>query len=156
MTDSDTADHGTPGRGTAGRDAALVAMRPAIATADPDRAATAAEAFLHRTLRPVLKLQNGTLLALVAAHVGGLVKGFAAFAPDDRRERLGALLRTDSRLKRTLVGVVLGALTSGELAFAMEHEAEVRRRIVALVAERVAGQEGTVAALCADAARQAR
>ena len=137
--DPDTADRG------ADRDAALVAMRPAVPAADPDRAATAAEAFLHRTLRPVLKLQNDALLALVAAHVGGLVKGFAAFAPDDRRERLSALLRTDSRLKRTLVGVVLGALTADELAFALRHEAEVRRRIVALVAERLASQSDAVA-----------
>ncbi len=129
------------------RDAGLVALRPEIASADPELATTDAEAFVHRTLRPVLKLQNDALLALVAAHVRGLVKGFATFAPDDRRARLDALLRSDSRLKRTLVGVVLGALTADELAFALRHEAEVRRRIVALVAERVRSQADVVAAL---------
>lgn len=128
------------------RDAALVAMRPAVPTADPDRADSPVEAFLHRTLRPVLKLQNEALLALVAAHVAGFTPGFAGFAPDDRRARLEALLKKDSRLKRTLVGVVYGALTSGELAFALGHEAEVRRRIVALLAERVASQSEAVAA----------
>ncbi len=50
------------------RDSALLAVRPAV-RADPDAAATEAEAFLHRTLRPVLKLQNATLLALVRADV---------------------------------------------------------------------------------------
>ena len=131
------------------RDAALVALRPLVPTADPSLAATPHEAFLHATLRPVLKLQNDALLALVADHVRRLVKDFARFAPDDRRERLAALLRQDSRLKRTLVGTVLGVLTSGELAFAIAHEAEVRRRIVALVAERVTGQADTVARLVA-------
>ena len=129
------------------RDAGLVALRPEIASADPALAATDIEAFLHRTLRPVLKLQNDTLLALVADHVRRLIKGFAAYAPDDARARLDALLKTDSRLKRTLVGVVLGALTADELAFALRHEAEVRRRIVALVTERVRSQADVVAAL---------
>ncbi|HEX9953083.1 MAG TPA: hypothetical protein VGB53_15035 [Rubricoccaceae bacterium] len=127
------------------RDAALIALRPLVPSADPALATTPHEAFLHATLRPVLKLRNDTLLALVADHVRRLVKDFARFAPDDRRERLGALLRADSRLKRTLVGAVLGVLTADELAFVLAHEAEVRRRIVALVAERVAGQADAVA-----------
>ena len=129
----------------ADRDAALVALRPGVPAADPGLAATPVEAFLHATLRPVLKLQNETVLALTADHVAGLVKGFAGFAPDDQRERLGALMRSDSRLKRTLVGVVLGLLTRDELAFALAHDAEVRRRIAALLAERVASQTADVA-----------
>ena len=131
------------------RDGGLVALRPLVPTADPSLAVTSHEVFLHATLRPVLKLQNETLLALVADHVRRLVKDFARFAPDDRRERLASLLRSDSRLKGTLVGAVLGVLTSDELAFALAHEAEVRRRIVALVAERVAGQADAVARLIA-------
>ncbi|MEM6287718.1 MAG: hypothetical protein AAF845_11220 [Bacteroidota bacterium] len=56
------------------------------------------------------------------------------------------MLRSDSRLKRVLLGVVYGALTRGELAFALDHEAEVRRRVVALLAERVRSQTDAVAA----------
>ena len=125
------------------RDDALLAMRPDV-PAEP--AETDAERFLHATLRPVLKLQNEALLALTAHHIGGLVPRFASFAPDDRRERLHAMLRTDSRLKRTLVGAVLGVLTQDELAFALRHQAETRRRIVALLAERLASQADSVAA----------
>ncbi|MEM7787595.1 MAG: hypothetical protein AAF594_07705 [Bacteroidota bacterium] len=127
------------------RDAALLAHRPPV-DADPEAAVSDVEAFLHRTLRPVLKLQNETLLTLVAADVRKRVSGFAGFAPDDQRDRLGAMLRSDSRLKRVLLGVVYGALTRGELAFALDHEAEVRRRVVALLAERVRSQTDAVAA----------
>ena len=133
------------------RDRALLALRPAVdpsvtsgQAADPDAAVSDAEAFLHRTLRPVLKLQNSVLLALVAADVRKRVPGFDRFAPDDRRARLAQTLRQDSRLKRTLVGVVYGALTSSELAFALAHEAEVRRRVVALLTERVLSQADAV------------
>ena len=127
------------------RDAALVALRPDVPAADASLAVSPTEAFLHATLRPVLKLQNETVLALIAAHVAGLVKDFDRFAPDDQRDRLGTLMRADSRLKRTLVGAVLGMLTADELAFALAHDAEVRRRIVALLAERVASQTDEIA-----------
>lgn len=122
------------------RDARLLALRPHVEA----EAASGVAGFLHGTLRPVLKLQNEALLAIVAADVRKRVPGFAGFAPDDQREKLAALLRKDSRLKRMLLGVVLGALTADELAFALSHEAEVRRRVVALVAERVASQTAEV------------
>ena len=121
------------------RDRALLALRPTV-DADPDAAATDVEAFLHRTLRPVLKLQNDALLSLVAADVAKRVPGFARLPADARRARLAATLKTDSRLKRVLLGVVLGVLTADELAFALSHEPEVRRRIVALLAERIDSQ----------------
>lgn len=126
-----------------GRDRTLLSLRPTVA-ADVEAAATDVEAFLHRTLRPVLKLQNGTILALVTADVRKRVPGFDGFAPDDRRQRLTETLRRDSRLRRVLLGVVYGALTEGELAFALDHEAEVRRRVVALLVERVTSQADAV------------
>ena len=127
------------------RDRQFLALRPTIPSADPDAAGSDVEAFLHRTLRPVLKLQNDALLALVAHDVRKRVKGFDRFAPDDQRERLAQALQQDSRLKQVLLGVVLGTLTADELAFALAHEAEVRRRITVLLTERVRSQAETVA-----------
>ncbi len=126
------------------RDHAFLAARPAV-NADPELASNDLEAFLHRTLRPVLKLQNDVILALVAADIAKRVPGFASFALEDQRDRLGTTLRSDSRLKRVLLGVVWGALTSEELTFALEHESEVRRRVAALLTERVVSQTETVA-----------
>ncbi len=126
------------------RNTAFLALRPTV-NADPDAASSDVERFFHATLRPVLKLQNETLLTIVARGVGKRVKGLADFAPDDQRERLMQALAGDSRLKRTLVGVVYGMLTAQELAFALDHEAEVRRRIVSLLGERVRSQSEAVA-----------
>ena len=128
------------------RDRRLSALRPAV-SANLEGVSSDIEAFLHGTLRPVLKLQNDTLLALVAHDARKRVPGLAAFAPDDRERRLVQMLQKDSRLKRMLLGVVLGALRSDELAFALAHEAEVRRRIVALLVERVRSQSDAVGRL---------
>lgn len=133
------------------RDAALLALRPTV-DADPAAAVSALEGFLHRTLRPVLKLQNDPLLTLVAADVAKRVPGFAAFAPDDAQERLVSMLKTDSRLKRVVLGLVVGMLTADELAFVLANEAEVRRRVTALVVERVRSQTEAVVARAATSA----
>lgn len=137
------------------RDDALLDLRPTIPPpeasgggAAPDASGVAA--FMHGTLRPVLKLQNEALLLLVAADLRSRVPGFAAFAPDDQRQRLAGLLRKDSRLKRTLIGVVYGALTAAELRAALADEAEIRRRIVSMLVERVTSQTETVSRMVED------
>ena len=112
-----------------------------------DAAASDVEAFLHRTLRPVLKLQNPLLLQLVARDVARRVPGFSGFAVDDQRDRLATTLRSDSRLKQGVLGMVYGAFTESELAFALDHLAEVRRRTFALLTERVLSQTETVGEL---------
>ncbi|MGB3543310.1 hypothetical protein [Rubrivirga sp.] len=128
------------------RDRAVLEARPTV-DAHPELASTDLEAFLHRTLRPVLKLQNDVLLALVANDVAKRVPGFASLGLEVQRDRLTAMLKTDSRLKRVLVGVVWGSLTTDELTFALEAEGEVRRRVMALLVERVASQTETVVGL---------
>ena len=70
--------------------------------------------------------------------------GFDRFAPDDRRQRLAATLRSDPRLKRVLLGAVLGLMTGDELAFALGRQAEVRRRVATLLTERVLDQADRV------------
>ncbi len=128
------------------RDPALLALRPPV-HADPEAATSDVEAYLHRTLRPVLKLQNPVFLQLVARDIAKRVPGFSHFAVDDQRDRIATTLRTDSRLKQVLLGVVYGALTQSELAFALEYDAEVRRRVLALLTERVLSQTETVGEL---------
>ena len=134
------------------RDEALVALRPPVDLGPdaPDPSALDAPArLLHGTLRPVLKLQNDTLLALVARAVAARTEAFARFDAADQRAHLDALVRRDVRLQRLLLGVVLGALTASELAAFLGDEAEMRRRVVALVAERVTSQAARVAEMAA-------
>ncbi|MEL6770315.1 MAG: hypothetical protein AAFP18_04545 [Bacteroidota bacterium] len=139
------------------RDTALLALRPHLAAEEryagsspgvplPDNL----EAFQTRTLRPLLKLQNPLLLALVADHLGRTTPGFPNFAPADQEERLMRMLRQDARFKRTLYSFVAGLCTEPEFAFFLHHRAEVRRRMLALVTERLRSQTAALAALIHD------
>lgn len=134
------------------RDAALCRVRPplpaaeAYADAPPGRPLPDdLEAFQTRTLRPLLKLQNPLLLALTADHLARYIPGFASFAPADQTARLRQVLRQDARFKRTLYGFVLGLCTEAEFAFYQTHRSEVRRRLLALVTERLVSQRAALA-----------
>jgi hypothetical protein len=65
----------------------------------------------------------------------------------DQHERLRNLLKEDSRLKRTLLGMVVGHLTDEELTVYLNHQAEVRRRCVPMLLARVQDQVADIAAL---------
>lgn len=129
---------------TAGRDEHLRQVRP---TLDLDTAdATPVEQFQNETLRPILKLLNPTILRLVAARLVRYGVGFAQMDRVDQHERLRNLMTEDSRLKRTLLGMVIGHCTEAELSVYLEHKDEVRRRCVPMLLSRAQDQIGTIAA----------
>jgi len=122
-------------------DAALLALRPPVPTAPTDAPATVG-AFLHTTLRPVLKLQNDLLLAAVADFV---LDHHIVLLPTDRQHQLAELLARNTKLRYTVVGLVTGLFTAAEYAFYRQHRPELNRRLLELAQRRVLDQ----AAACA-------
>ncbi|WP_310398119.1 hypothetical protein [Hymenobacter sp.] len=123
-------------------DAALLALRPAVAAAPAD--ADTVGAFLHATLRPVLKQQNDLLLAAVADFVRD---HHIVLVPTDQHHQLAELLARNTKLRYTVVGLVTGLFTSAEYAFYRQHRPELNRRLLELARQRVLDQADTVVAL---------
>ncbi|MFB6231262.1 MAG: VOC family protein [Salinibacter sp.] len=98
------------------------------------------ERFQNETLRPILKLLNPTILRLVAVRLSRYGVGFAAMDRVDQRDRLRNLMKEDGRLKRTLLGMVVGHLTEDELETYLAHKDEVRRRTVPMLLARAQDQ----------------
>ena len=130
-------------------DAALLALRPAVPTeaAEPGTAGH----FLHTTLRPVLKLQNDRILAVVADFVRD---HHIALLPTDRQHQLNELLARNTRLRYTVIGLVTGMLTTPEYGFYRQHRAELNRRLLELAVQRVLDQAGRVVELASPAVPQ--
>jgi hypothetical protein len=118
-------------------DAALLALRPAIAgqPAAIPTPGTVAD-FQHQVLRPLLKLQHEVLLATVADVAHDYHLPLAA-APTETTRPLTELLTRNTRLRATIVGLVVGLLTRPELAFYRQHRPELNRRLLDLAEERV-------------------
>jgi catechol 2,3-dioxygenase-like lactoylglutathione lyase family enzyme len=136
--------------GTASRDDRLRQVRP---TLDLDTSKSRpVERFQNEILRPILKLLNPSILRLVAARLARYGVGFSEMDRADQRDRLRNLIKEDGRLKRTLLGAVVGHLTEDELATYLEHKDEVRRRTVPMLLARAQDQIETIAALTVDEA----
>ena len=103
------------------------------------------EQFQNETLRPILKLLNPTILRLVAERLARYGVGFAAMDRVDQRDRLRNLMKEDGRLKRTLLGMVVGHLTQDELDAYLAHKDEVRRRTVPMLLARAQDQIDDIA-----------
>ena len=129
-------------------DAALLALRPAVATAPASGDATSGD-FLHHTLRPILKLQNELLLAVVADFVRDHHIPLAAASPADQQRQLTELLTRNVKLRYTVVGLVSGLFTTAELDFYRQHRAELNRRLLELAVRRVQEQVEAVVKLSA-------
>jgi hypothetical protein len=126
-------------------DAALLALRPVVATATTDADGTVS-AFLHATLRPVLKLQNTLLLAVVADFVRD---HHITLRPTDQHHQLSELLGRNTKLRYTVVGLITGQFTAAEYAFYRPQRAELNRRLLEMALRRVLDQAAVVAALAA-------
>lgn len=136
---------------SADRDMALLASRPTVATAflPPTTEEATVGDFLHRTLRPVLKLQNELLLRLVADFIQEYHIPFATAATVEQQRLVAELLTRNVKLRYLLVGTVVGLFTQAELAYYRPHRAELNRRLLELATRRVQDQVAAVAALLA-------
>lgn len=128
-------------------DVALLALRPQVPTepAEPDTLG----AFLHGTLRPVLKLQNDLLLAVVADFVRDhhMAMALAAAGPADRQRRLAELLARNTKLRHTVVGLITSLFTAAEYTFYRQHRPELNRRLLALAQRRMLDQTDKIMVL---------
>ncbi len=124
-------------------DASLLTMRPIVPTETTDADATIG-AFLHTTLRPVLKLQNDLLLAVVADFVRD---HHITLRPTDQHHQLAELLSRNTKLRYTIVGLITGLFAAAEYAFYRQHRAELNRRLLEMAQRRVLDQAAAVVAL---------
>ena len=124
--------------GEPARDDRLRQIRPAVPV--DTSVQQPMERFQSRTLRPICKLQNPLILTTVARYLQKYNTGFRQMARADQEAKVRNLLKEDRRLKRSLVGLVAGHFTENEYAFYLDHQREVRRRLVALFIQRVLDQ----------------
>lgn len=128
------------------RDSRLVALRPARSIGAEH--AEALDVFQSQTLRPILKLQDPVLIALVAVYLKRYCPHFKNLSRAEKRIYVRDLLRRDARPKNMMVGMVAGHFTEEEFRFFASQEPEIRRRVIDLCIERIQEQ---IEHVCPDA-----
>ncbi len=112
--------------------------RPEIPT-DPT-AVTVAEQFQNQTLRPILKALNELILAYYRHHLPKRKVPFARLTAADKLAHIERSIREDTRLRLTLIGMVIGQFTPDEFATFVREESELTRRTANLISQRLQSQ----------------
>lgn len=120
------------------RDSELTRLRPVVATEAGHEGEI--EGFQNQTLRPILKLQDGLLRQVFEWHIQKHKPGAAALAGPDMARFVQASVQKNTALRHLLAGIVIGHFTLAEHAFFARHEAELTRRLAALIVRRLQSQ----------------
>ncbi|WP_157547449.1 hypothetical protein [Hymenobacter sp. DG25A] len=125
---------------TTARDAALLALRPAIDGLPAYETPQTVGDFLHHTLRPLLKLQNTPLLLTFTDYVQDHHIPLAQRSATEQQRLLTDLLARNVKLRYTLVGLIAALFTKEEMAFYRQHRAELNRRLIEMATHRLLDQ----------------
>jgi hypothetical protein len=113
-------------------------IRPEIIT--EQAAQSNAEQFQNEVLRPILKLQNELLLAIVKHFLQKRKVIFEGLSKKARLDWIAHSLRNDLRMRSLLLGAIIGHFTVEEWQVFQSDEAELTRRIIEMITKRIQDQ----------------
>jgi len=124
------------------RDLAIRELRPGIASISQESMTSVAEHFQNETLRPILKLQNDLLLDVFKHYIQKRKGGFYELPANKRPAWIEHNVRKDLKFRNFLTGLVAGHFTRQEWETYSAEEAELTRRTVDMIVQRLCGQVG--------------
>lgn len=111
----------------------IIGLRDAVAV-DTERTSLAIEQFQNSSLRPILKFQNAIIVLYFTAQLNGEEIPKSSVL---REALIKVRFQKDPIIRNTLIGMVLGLLSAEELEFYVLNKAELTKRIVALLCQRL-------------------
>jgi hypothetical protein len=115
----------------------IVAFRPLV-SAENFETTSEIERFQNSTLRPVIKMQHNLLLGLFSAHPLSKNLTHSKGPRVEFQKKVRDLIHGQTALKNQLLGMASGMLTSDEFEFYLSHQAELNKRILGMICQRIA------------------
>jgi hypothetical protein len=120
------------------RSTLLKSIRPKIEV--DNTKSTELEIFQSVSLRPILKLQNEIIFALINNFLAEHKVVVKNLTDNKKIERLHDIFKNNIQQKQLLFGVVIGHFTHEEILFYNQNKKEVTKRIITMLLERVCSQ----------------
>lgn len=120
------------------REQILTDLRPDIVSATFDEITAEQEKFQNQVLRPIIKFQHEFLLTYFKQYLIKLKKPIKVADLSTRIQLVEKSLQSDIPLRNVLIGSVIGFMTQKEVTKYYDHEAELRKRIIHMIARRLA------------------
>jgi len=123
------------------RDDRLVKLRPELSIEKSDNHfGESIGAFQNEVLRPILKFQNSIILAQFKQYLIKFKPSFNAYNGQVQRNYIQDVLKTDPRIKNSLIASVISVMTIEEYAMYCDHKSEYNKRIILLLTKRIQDQ----------------
>ena len=120
------------------RSTLLKSIRPKIEV--DNTKSTELEIFQSVSLRPILKLQNEIIFALINNFLAEHKVVVKNLTDNKKTERIHDIFKNNIQQKQLLFGVVIGHFTHEEILFYNQNKKEVTKRIITMLLERVCSQ----------------
>lgn len=120
------------------RSTLLKSIRPKIEV--DNTKSTELEIFQSVSLRPILKLQNEIIFALINNFLAEHKVIVKNLTDNKKIERIHDIFKNNIQQKQLLFGVVIGHFTHEEILFYNQNKKEVTKRIITMLLERVCSQ----------------
>jgi len=123
---------------TSERDDRLIQLRPEISLENENTAGDKALGkFQNEILRPILKFQNSIILAQFKQYLIKFKPAFNAYNSQVQKNYIQDVLKSDSRIKNSLIASVVSVMTLEEYSYYCENKTEINKRIVVLLTKRI-------------------
>ena len=122
------------------RDQYLLQLRPELSSAQVLDETTAIESFQNTALRPILKLQNDTLIRLFLFDLKNKKQKFNQFSNLEKQKSISTHFKSNSSLKQQLLGAVIGLFTKEEFEFYQKDSSKINKRIFSMLKQRFEDQ----------------
>lgn len=119
------------------RNEKLVAMRPAIFSAQVSSKMTEAEQFQNKTLRPIIKLQNDLLVEVFRNYIVKRKNIFYDLSQDKKMLFIENAIQKDMKFRNGIKGMIIGQFTLEEYEIYKTDSSALNKRIMNIVKERL-------------------
>lgn len=126
---------------TSDRDGRLIQLRSDISFENSKLNITEASSkFQTVVLRPILRFQNSIILAQFKQYLIKFKPAFNAYNSQVQKNYIQDVLKSDSRIKNSLIASVISVMTLEEYLYYCENKNEINKRIVALLTKCIQDQ----------------
>ena len=115
------------------RNSAVLALRPLVVT-DLTVDSLPLERFQNQTLRPILKFQHNAMIQYFTFYFDGK---YMPLQTEQRELFVKKVLQNDKNLRVFYIGMVVGLFTHDEFCFYNQHQTELNKRIIQMLAQRI-------------------
>ena len=112
-------------------------LRPTITTVKIDKTMSAEEQFQNDVLRPIIKLQHNSIIALFDNYLLHSDFNIKTLETAKKLEFLKTVASRNQHLRNQYVGMIIGLFTDEEFTVYLNNMGEYSRRIMQMISQRI-------------------